>query len=58
MGPSGCGKTTLLRCMAGILPSSEGAPSLAALFMGERLRPRPVLGAFVALTGMALLLTR
>ncbi len=44
--------------MAGILPSSEGAPSLAALFMGERLRPRPVLGAFVALTGMALLLTR
>jgi drug/metabolite transporter (DMT)-like permease len=31
---------------------------LAALFMGERLRPRPVLGAFVALLGVSLLLTR
>jgi len=31
---------------------------LAALFMGEKLRPRPVLGAFVALAGVALLLTR
>ena len=31
---------------------------LAALFMGEKLRPRPVLGAFVALLGVSLLLTR
>ncbi len=31
---------------------------LAAVFMGEKLRPRPVLGAFVALLGVALLLTR
>ncbi len=31
---------------------------LAALFMGERLRARPVLGAFVAVAGAALLLTR
>ncbi len=31
---------------------------LAALFMGEKLRPRPVLGAFVALIGVSLLLTR
>ncbi len=28
VGPSGCGKTTLLRCMAAILPSSEGELAL------------------------------
>ncbi len=31
---------------------------LAALFMGEKLRARPVLGAFVAVAGVVLLLTR
>ena len=24
VGPSGCGKTTLLRCIDGLMPSSEG----------------------------------
>jgi NitT/TauT family transport system ATP-binding protein len=29
VGPSGCGKTTLLRCIAGLAPPSEGSVSIA-----------------------------
>jgi len=38
VGPSGCGKTTLLRCIDGLIPTSEGS----ILIEGEEIKkPRP-----------------
>jgi NitT/TauT family transport system ATP-binding protein len=35
VGPSGCGKTTLLRCISGLLPPSEGSIKLAGRTIDE-----------------------
>lgn len=35
VGPSGCGKTTLLRCVAGLIPPSGGAVSIAGHVVTE-----------------------
>src|ERR671933_327073 len=60
VGPSGCGKTTLLRCLAGLIPASEGdifldeqpvrgpSPSVAMVFQHFGLFPWKTVFANVA----------
>jgi ABC-type nitrate/sulfonate/bicarbonate transport system ATPase subunit len=44
LGPSGCGKTTLLRILAGLVPSRQGSVKLLGHDMGENAASRQHIG--------------